>query len=164
MESLPGKDDTVRALADRAEISDLVLRYWDGVRRNDAKMMTSVFSDDALLDFPHGPVRGFDNILKYFSGRLGADKAKNRGLDALLDAMPAITNVLIDVKMDEAHCECTVFSVTLAIRGGKTVLVLDGGRSIDELTRTAQGWRIRIRRKVELWNAEMPATSLLPTG
>jgi hypothetical protein len=157
------KDDlsTLRALADRAEITDLLIRYTEGVRQNDADIIASVFSDDALLDFPRGAVKGIENIRTYFAGGLGPDKAKRRGLDALLDALPSITNVIIELNGDEAHSECTCISLTLAVRNGETVLGLGALRNIDEVVRTDKGWRIAKRAKKDLWTAEIPATSLV---
>lgn len=161
--STPSQDELakLRELADRAEITDLLIRYGDGVRQNSAEIISSVFSDDALLDFPRGPVKGIENIRAYFAGGLGPDKAKRRGLDAVLDAMPNITNVIIELNGDEGHSECTCISMTLAVRNGETVLGLNAMRNLDDVVRTDKGWRIQRRAKEELWTTEIPAKSLV---
>jgi len=50
----------IRELADRAEINDLLHRYFEGVHQNDLEIVSSVFSEDALVESSRGPVKGIE--------------------------------------------------------------------------------------------------------
>ena len=91
----------VRALRDRQEIGDVVLRYARGLDRHDAEIYSSVYHPDAIDH--HGE----------FLGR--RDEFVPWGLDLLASEWDAhthyITNIRVDLDGDLAHSECYVLFV-----------------------------------------------------
>src|SRR5690242_8760107 len=95
-------------LSDRAEINDLINRYGEGVRIRDVELLASCFSDDAVLDYGHGQVVGADDIRAFFGSGTGAAPGSSRPvltLDERVASTPMMSNVMIELNGDEAHCE-----------------------------------------------------------
>ena len=105
-------------LSDRAEINDLINRYGEGVRLRDIDMLASCFSDDAVLDYGPTEVAGTEAIRAFFSsGSGGATSESDRpvhALDERVASTPVMSNVMVELHGDEAHCE----SMCLAIHAG----------------------------------------------
>jgi 3-phenylpropionate/cinnamic acid dioxygenase small subunit len=128
-------DVTLRTLADRIEIAELLARYADMVDRRDWPRMNRIFALEATIDFrpsggPNGPFR---EMLAWL----------DRALDSWPKNLHLITNVIVDLDGDRASSRC-YFHVSIAreTHDGNQYTVTDSGRFIDQLIRSANGWRI----------------------
>lgn len=123
----------IRALTDRAEITDLFDRYLRSLddRQFDEAWAESFFTEDARTKTPAGYVRGRDAILGNVRTALGLfDRTVHFG-----------SNYVIEVADDRATLRGNQLS-THVLAAGRS-LFLSGGRTVNELVRTAYGWRLK---------------------
>lgn len=131
-------EPSLRALADRLEITDLLTRYataldggdWDGAR--------SVFAAGAVLDYTafDGPRGEPAEVMAWVADALsGFDMSQH-----------LLGNVQVVLDGDEATASCYVFN-PMGQRGadGSLSLFYVGGTYHDRLRRTPDGWRITER-------------------
>jgi hypothetical protein len=152
----------VQELADRVEITDIINRYAVGVMNGDGKLLASLFSEDAYLDYGFALVEGNDDIEKYFSGTLASvesSRSKQVALDHKVISTPVMSNVMIDLHGDTAHAESMCLAIHAGTRGADGLVIVRGTRNIDDLTRTKQGWKISRREHVHLWTFEAPGST-----
>jgi ketosteroid isomerase-like protein len=158
------RDDAarLRELEDRAEITDIVNRYGDGVRRGDSDVISSCFADDAAIDHGHGHViEGIAAIRDlYDRSRNSATSRAIIDFDERVASTPVMSNVLIDLDGDSAHCESMCLAIHAGFRDGGGAVMIRGTRNIDDLVRTPQGWKIRRRSHPAIWSFEVPGTPL----
>lgn len=148
-------------LTDRAEISDLINRYGEGVRIRDIEILASCFSDDAVLDYGHIQVVGADEIRAFFGGGTGSAPGSNQSvlaLDERVASTPIMSNVMIELAGDEAHCESMCLAIHAGFAGGAGSVIVRGTRNIDDLVRTVDGWRIHHRVHTTVWSFQVPGT------
>jgi SnoaL-like domain len=135
-------DDREQALADKAEIVELMTRYCFAVDFRDFERLRDVFAADADATYVLSPLglglddvhlSGADAIVEWLSSVLG-----NLGEPAPRHAM---TNFLIEVDGDRAH--------------SRNYLASGGGLYTVEHVRTPDGWRAA---KFEMRNFARPAT------
>jgi ketosteroid isomerase-like protein len=152
----------LRELEDRAEITDLVNRYGNGVRLGDAEQIVSCFADDAVVDHSHGEtVTGKEALLAYFGhGTTSAAARSVLTFDHKVASTPVMSNVLIDLDGDTAHCESMCLAIHTGFKDGQGKVIVRGTRNIDEMIRTADGWKIRRRVHPAVWAFEVPGTPL----
>ena len=151
-------------LNDRAEINDLINRYGEGVRVRDIDMLGSCFSDDAVLDYGPVEVVGADDIRAFFSNGTGAASGSNRSvlaLDERVASTPMMSNVMIELDGDEAHCESMCLAIHAGFAGGAGSVIVRGTRNVDDLVRTVVGWRIRHRVHATVWSFQIPGTPVV---
>jgi hypothetical protein len=151
-------------LNDRAEINDLVNRYGEGVRVRDIEMLASCFSDDAVLDYGHSQVVGADDIRAFFAGGTGAAPGSSRSvlaLDERVASTPMMSNVMIELDGDEAHCESLCLAIHAGFAAGAGSVIVRGTRNVDDLVRTVAGWRIRHRVHATIWSFQVPGTPIV---
>jgi ketosteroid isomerase-like protein len=149
----------LRRLEDRSEIADLMSRYAEGVRLGSAEEMAACFTDDAAIEYGSGAVeRGRDQIAAYFAAML-EPAASPLAFDERLASSPLVSNVVVELDGDSAHCGSTVLALHAGARDGRAFVVARGTRNEDELVRTAAGWRIRRRVHTSSWQFEVPAGS-----
>lgn len=143
-------DALLRLIADRQEITTLLHIYARGIDRCDEAALLSVWAPDAEADYGSG----WDDARKWCRGVL-------ERLRPMTVTMHALSNIIIDVDGDGARAEtyCQAYHL---LPGQERMIV--GGRYLDELERTAQGWRIRRRRYVMDWNETEPSTALFGKG
>lgn len=122
----------IRALTDRAEITDLFDRYLRSLddRRFDDVWAASFFTEDASTETPAGRVRGRGAILDNI-----------RTAMALFDRTVHVgSNHVIAVDGDRATLHGNQLSTHVLAADG--TLFLSGGRTVNELVRTPDGWRL----------------------
>ena len=146
-------DEAVRALADRAAIQDLMLRYARGVDRKDLDLVASRFTPDASYEgaLAHGTIadalaRLHDRMARYDS------------------TMHFIGNQLIELNGDAARSETYAIAYHRLTENGEAKLFTVGVRYLDELTHEGDEWRIRRRVVTKEWQrteALSPGTSSL---
>jgi hypothetical protein len=145
-----------------AEIGDIVNRYADGVRLGDADMILSCFSDDASADYGHVTLNGSDEIRAYFSQLAIRPATTSTPSVQRVASTPVMTNVVIELHGDTAHSESMCLAIHAGYREGEGTVTVRGTRNIDDLVRTAAGWRISRREHVVVWSFDAPATSMAP--
>ncbi|MFF4954451.1 nuclear transport factor 2 family protein [Streptomyces chattanoogensis] len=122
----------IRALTDRAEITDLFDRYLRSLddREFDRSWAVAFFTEEASTATPAGQVQGRHAILENVRTAMRLfDRTVHFG-----------SNYVIEVDGDRATLHGNQLSThVLAGDGG---LFLSGGRTENELVRTADGWRL----------------------
>ncbi|MCV7172512.1 MULTISPECIES: nuclear transport factor 2 family protein [Mycolicibacterium] len=123
------------ALEDRLDITDVLVRYATGIDRRDWPLFRTVFTDDCVLDY--GEIGSWD------------------GIDAVADFMEQthamaghtlhrMSNQAIAVDGDTASARSYVDALIMSADNTSGVNAV--GFYDDDLTRTAEGWRIARRR------------------
>ena len=143
-------DPTLRALADRAAIHDLLTRYFLALDRKDWAAVTACFTPDADCDY--GVFRG-DTAF--------AVDCIRRGVAQFDHTMHCGSNLHVVLDGDAANAECyAVCHHRLPVDG----VPHDRTSALhyrDALVRTPDGWRIRARHVTFVWETMVP-TSLPP--
>jgi SnoaL-like domain len=157
----------LQALEDRAEIADIVNRYGDGVRTNDAALISSCFSADASIDLGLGGPKtvGREAILAHYSRSSDSPAIKSvQTFDKKVMSTPVMTNTRIDLDGDTAHCESTCLAIHVGYKDGEGKVIVRGTRNIDDLIRTDEGWKIQNRVHPALWSFDVPGSALSDAG
>lgn len=144
----------LRRLLDHQAVVDCVTRYARGVDRADADLLRATYHPDARED--HGTyVGGREGLLDF----LAAAHAPFSGYQRY------VTNHTVEVDGDDAHAESYYLCVLRA--GGESDgsagedggaggrLLLNGGRYVDRLRRSEDGWVILRRVVVGEWEATL---------
>jgi hypothetical protein len=151
---------TIRRLADRLAIEEVLARYCRGIDRCDPDELAAVFTKDARIDYGDGPKPPADTI----SGLMA-------GLGAMRLTQHNIGNVICRIEGKRARCESYCVALHILPRGetlvtqtgGSPVTMPDiemvvGGRYLDTLVRQSGSWRIAERLYIMDWNRQGPAT------
>lgn len=131
------------ALLDRADITDCLTRFSRGIDRFDRALFLSAFDPEAVIaagDFVGGPAELYD----------WAQAMHERGQ---ISTQHHLLNNSCELDGDTAHSETYYLFVG---RNRDETNWLAGGRYFDKLTRTPQGWRIRLRTNVIEWSGMLP--------
>jgi hypothetical protein len=130
-------------MVDRQYIIDVLLRYATVLDTKDMAMLESCFLPDALIDYGgFGIHEGFPSFGQMCSSFL----------DPLDSAQHMVTNFVIELKGDLAHCKSYAHAqVTKKGTPGGDNWTL-GGTYDDKLIRTAEGWKIKRRRFTTMWS------------
>jgi hypothetical protein len=121
-------DTLIRALADRAELEDLVARHsvwvdearWDETDR--------LFTEDVTVKSPRGEARGFDQLLALVK----------QGHDAFAKTVHNKSGLVIDLDGDTARVRA--HDLALFVVDERSAAIA-GGVHHYEARRTADGWR-----------------------
>ena len=139
----PGPEDAVRALRDRQEIADLLIRYAMALDRHDWALLRTCFVPDAVADYGtlEGRNEGIEAIIAVCHRALA-------GLDA---SQHLIANVVVDVDGDAASATCYLHAqhYLVSASGANTFVV--AGTYRDRIARTPEGWRITHRVLETTW-------------
>ena len=129
-----------RALMDRQEIHEIVMRYCRAVDRLDRELLLSCYHPDAIND--HGIFLGSPEAL--------ADWVFPWSRDSQIATQHCITNHFCDVEGDVAHAESYYHCADMNRQGPP--LLLCGGRYIDRFERRKGKWGIVARvHRMEWW-------------
>ena len=121
------------APSDRGEILDVILRYATAIDRRQWSSFSSVFTDDAELDYGQvGQWVGADAIMDFM----------RRAHAAARHTMHRLTNHVINVDGDNAVVRSYVDALILVEDGSGANAI---GFYDDRLRRTSDGWRITSR-------------------
>ncbi|WP_439533796.1 nuclear transport factor 2 family protein [Polymorphobacter sp.] len=138
---------TLQTVIDRIDIGDLMVRYARAVDRCDAALFASVWAPDALVDYGDGDTAA----MAWSDGLVG----RLRGMDR---TQHLISNSLVSLDGDSARAETMCTAYHRFTEAGVALRMLVGGRYLDRLVRTGDGWRIAHRRYVMDWNETEPST------
>lgn len=138
-------DSIVRALADRAAITDVLHRYCWALDTRTWELLDDVFTIDA---------RAF--LIEDLTGRDAIKRRIERALEGMDRTQHLVANIQIDLDGDKASCRSYVQAqhVREAAHGGPNYLI--GGRYEDRMVRTLSGWRIDFRSLQPLWSDGNP--------
>jgi hypothetical protein len=135
-------------MADRLAIMHVLGLYARGIDRCDLATLQSVWAEGAVADFGggEGDARGWA-------------AATVAALAGMLRTQHLLGQMLIELDGDSATAEtwCHAYHEVPGPDGPVEVVV--GGRYLDRLVRTADGWRIGHRRYVMDWNRNLPSTA-----
>ncbi|MGK5545106.1 nuclear transport factor 2 family protein [Streptomyces sp. URMC 127] len=137
----------LQVLTDRADITDLLDRYLRSLdeRVFDEAWVRAFHTEDVTAEMPIGTVRGREALLAHI----------RRGM-ALFDRTVHFgTGSVIEIDGDRATVRGTQLS-THVLAGGSEELFVSGGRTLTELTRTADGWRISATALHVTWTRGTP--------
>ncbi|MGW6159837.1 nuclear transport factor 2 family protein, partial [Streptomyces sp. NPDC055144] len=150
-----GVDDSVTQarlalLLDERDIKNCVLRYCHGTDRLNWSQVADCYLPEATDD--HGAFQGGP---EEFAAWL-EEKSKYRGAKQHF-----VANQLVEISGDDAVCEsyycCYIEFVgdPEFVADGSSEAVLMGGRYVDRLARTADGWKIASRESVVDWTRSL---------
>ncbi len=137
-------------VADHLAIQDVLYAYADGIDGRDWSLVSTVFTDDAHLDYrgSGGPAGTRPEVVDWIRTSLSPMGASQH----------VITNVRIRVDGDEAHAVSQLTNPLLLSDDAADVpALLLGGRYVDRLRRTEQGWRIAHRVQAIDWQTTITA-------
>jgi ketosteroid isomerase-like protein len=142
-----------RALLDKAQIHDALMRYSRGVDRGDRELVMSVFHPEATLDMGRGPMP---------TAALAEGIAKMTATGT----MHFIGNEYVEVDGDTAYSETYFISYATITDSGQPVTRSRGGRYLDRFERRDGEWKIARRLLVDEWSRldELPAPMGPPPG
>jgi hypothetical protein len=144
-------DERLRRLSDRAEITDVVLRFALAMDLHDWPLLRACLADEVETDygaFRNEPV-----------ARVSADAFVARRASALADLrmQHVSTNHLVEIDGDEAVCRSCflIHRVHPGLPHGENTLD-SAGHYVHRLIRTNDGWRIRGIVQTPLWTRGNP--------
>jgi ketosteroid isomerase-like protein len=119
-------------VSDRDEIVELTVRYATAIDNRQYSLLTTVFTDDALVDYGEiGQWTGGAEVATFMeAAHVGAAHTMHR-----------MTNQAVDVDGDEATVRTYVDALILFAGGGVNPV----GYYDDHVLRTGDGWRIAHR-------------------
>lgn len=140
--------DALTRLIDRHLIEDVVVRYATALDSQDWELLRSCFTDDAIADYGTkiGRFEGADAIV-------AACREPLSGLDS---SQHLLGNMVIEVTGDTAIATVYVHAQHFLVNDQGASTAVMGGTYIDELTRTANGWRISVLRFEISWRSGNP--------
>ena len=127
--------DQLQALLDRQAITDLTIAYGWILDHGPRSDLHEVFTPDAVAVYGGEEFIGLDAIVEKVEDSLGH----------LSVSQHIVTNQQVTIAGDTASCRCYLHAqhTKRGTEGGDNFIV--AGRYIDQLTRTADGWRITHR-------------------
>ena len=139
--------DHLQQLVDQHEIEQLMFRYATGIDTADYDLVDSVFTDDGEIDYagiggPRGRWRGY--VRDWSETSLAAFPVRKHYL----------TNIVVSYSDDRAAATSVTYwrsPMGFARADGAIHLFESGGRYLDELVRTDDGWRIARRVTAQDW-------------
>ena len=139
---------TLEFLLDHHEICRLLDRYGLALDDRDWPRFASCFLPDAVAFY--GPVLGRQD------GYAAIEKTCRSALERLDSSQHMISNheVVLDGDTARARCYLQAQHTKAGTPGGDNFLI--GGRYIDEIARTPEGWRVRRRELQILWQEGNP--------
>ena len=140
--------------ADRLAILDLLARYTRGVDRCDLDVLAAVWAPGAMVDYGAGAT----DAVVWSKGLIAALRGH------FLRTQHMLGQSIIDLDGDTATAEtyCRAYHEQAGAQGPTEMVV--GGRYLDELVRTPDGWRIARRRYALDWNQNGPSSALWDEG
>jgi len=131
---------SLQQVSDRIEINDLLIRYTRAIDQKDWELLDTVFTPDAEVDY-------------VATGGIKGRYPEVRGwLEKVLGLFPItvhyVTNSEVTLQGDRAAARTAVYNpMFLGNADGSLNHFTVGAYYVDELVRTAAGWRIAKRRE-----------------
>jgi 3-phenylpropionate/cinnamic acid dioxygenase small subunit len=148
---------SLQELSDRIEINDLLIRYTQAIDQKDWKLLDTVFTPDAELDYvSSGGIEG-----RYPEVRAWLEKA----LAIFPVTLHYVTNSEVTLRGDAASARTAVYNPMFFKNPDESMHHFAvGAYYVDELVRTKQGWRIAKRREDQAFlEGSLPKALTIPT-
>jgi hypothetical protein len=138
--------DPVRALADQAEITAVLVRYAEGLDRRDLDAVRSCFAPDVQAEYAGVVLApGVDALIEHVSI-----------VSSFVGSMHLMGNAVVDVDGDGAHSTCRCVAYVLRETPDGVRLFMRGLTYEDDWSRGVGGFRITRRRHVPEWSVAAP--------
>jgi 3-phenylpropionate/cinnamic acid dioxygenase small subunit len=141
----------IQFLLDRAEISDVQLRYATGLDSRDWPLFRSCFTDEIETDF----TSVFGGEPRKVSANRWTEAAR-RSLSGLAATQHMITNHVITVAGDDATCIAYVQARHYLPNNAGDSMQTMFGYYTNRFVRTAAGWKIRACKLTVTWQTGNP--------
>jgi hypothetical protein len=148
---------TLQDISDRIEINDLLIRYSKAIDQKDWKLLDTVFTPDAEVDYvSSGGIKG-----SYPEARAWLEKA----LAIFPITVHYVTNSEVTLAGDRAAARTAVYNPMFFKNPDGTLHHFAvGAYYVDELVRTKGGWRIAKRREDQAFmEGALPKALTIPT-
>jgi 3-phenylpropionate/cinnamic acid dioxygenase small subunit len=148
---------SLQEISDRIEINDLLIRYTKAIDQKDWKLLDTVFTPDAEVDYvSSGGIKG-----SYAEARAWLEKA----LAIFPVTAHYVTNSEVTLQGDRAAARTAVYNpMFFTNRDGSQHHFAVGAYYVDELVRTKGGWRIAKRREDQAFlEGSLPKALTIPT-
>ncbi len=143
----------IRALEDRNEIQDVIVRYAHAIDEHDNDLLVSCFTDDAEASFAGVPAGVGGRAIAAFLDSL-------MGTGPRVPSLHLFTNVVVALDGDQADVRSN--AIVYNLRTETARLHLRGISYHDTFVRTPTGWRIRKRVHSAAWEAAADSVPLTP--
>ncbi|GAB2484096.1 nuclear transport factor 2 family protein [Comamonas humi] len=139
---------TLQEISDKLDIHELLARYCHALDQKDWLAFQAVFTADAVLDFTaFGGPKGSVSELQAFLAPI---------LASLASSQHTVSTVKIDLAGDRALARsAALVPMTAPAPDGRESTFVSGLWYEDVLERTAAGWKIRERKQVRSWAANL---------
>lgn len=138
---------SIEELSDQREIEVLVHRYATGIDTGDHALVGTIFAPGGTIDYRSigGPAGRWEPDVREWS---------EQSLAAFPVRQHSITNTEVRVAPDRSSAASVSYwrsVMGFAKPDGTTHLFESGGRYVDDLVRTEDGWRIQHRHTAQDW-------------
>jgi 3-phenylpropionate/cinnamic acid dioxygenase small subunit len=148
---------SLQQISDRIEIDDLLIRYTKAIDQKDWKLLDTVFTPDAEVDYvSSGGIKG-----SYPEARAWLEKA----LAPFPITVHYVTNSEVTLAGDRASARTAVYNPMFSKNAdGSLHHFAVGAYYVDELVRTPAGWRIAKRREDQAFlEGSLPKGLVVPS-
>lgn len=149
----------IRRLEDRTAISETIINYARAIDLNDWTLYASLFTDPVHIDFSEAGLPAADFERDTF---VGFARAGLSGFDALQHLSPNHVIEFDAADPDRAVCHSALFAQHHIADAEGGDLYLMRGRYVNEMRRTADGWKIERLTQHISWldgNTALPAAA-----
>lgn len=136
-------DDRIQLLLDRSEIERVVYDYATGLDTKDWHLWRSIFADEVHVKFRPAAEAAFTGLGQEWVSMSAEEWVEGRRVlfTGLATTQHQMSNPRITVDGDTA--KCTMYMQAIHFMPGEpTVEYTLGGYYIDDLVRTAEGWKL----------------------
>jgi hypothetical protein len=135
------QDVTAQTLAGRAQIQDLITRYYYNFGKDSPENFSDFYADDAELILGNTDFKGKDGIAKAYSPRAGGDSPMKKAYSFNV----TISNPLIVVHGRTATSQLT-FTEFLIDKQGDAPHIRTQGREYGSFVKVGSQWRYKTRQ------------------
>jgi 3-phenylpropionate/cinnamic acid dioxygenase small subunit len=133
---------SLQDILDRLDVQDVLFRYARALDTRDWELLRSCFQPDVVATYDElGEQQGYDAV----------EQLCRRALEPLAATQHLIGNVEVFLDGDNARSRCNLQSMHVRSRRDGDDNFIVAGVYLDELRRTADGWRIARRRLQRVW-------------
>ena len=149
--------NAMQTAIDKIEIAEMQSRYMFALDWYDGEVYASLFTDDAVIEWPGGRADGREAIgnacvrVGAYFGRLAAADAPKKAPHL----RHFVTNTVVDIQGDQARARSYWFDLDNDNKPRWPYLVAYGYYE-DDLIRTADGWRYTHRKIINEMTGESP--------
>ena len=139
--------DARREVRDRAEIEQLAWRYARALDTLNGEAYAQLYAEDGQFGTGAKAVKGRAALTKFINGlKQDAAAREAKGEPKTPPMYHMVMNSYLEF-LDKDHARLHAYEMTVFAPSGPGVKVNIGaaGRTVDELVRTSEGWRIKVR-------------------